>query len=96
MGINAHILPGDWVVTTGADTILDHQKPSDTSLGWGADGNDFTLLNEETSCLVLSVDSAGSNLKGHVFYVLTSSPVRFGWVWNHSVRPIIAQREVQA
>lgn len=89
MGINSHMLPGDIVATT--DRTWLRSDPENWLLMASYNPKDV-LVDANVSCLVIGIAPVGSNLGGHIFFVMSNCG-KVGWVANHDVIPIATLRD---
>jgi hypothetical protein len=95
MGINSHIVVGDILAANdGAQLYNVHpDRISGSPNLWEDDVRHVCNMRENDIALVLAVTPAGSTGSGCAFYVMTSAPIKFGWVMNHVVRGHVTLRE---
>lgn len=95
MGINSHIVVGDIVVTNDKAQLytVHPDRISGSPQLWDDDDRLICNLRENDTALVLGVQPAGSTGNGCAFYVMTTSPIKFGWVMNHVVRGHVTKYE---
>ena len=95
MGVNSHIVVGDILVSNdGAQLYNVHpDRISGSPNLWDDDDRLVCNLRENDTMLTLGILPAGSTGSGCAFYVMTTTPTRFGWVMNHVVRGHVTLRE---
>jgi len=106
MGVNSHVLQGDLVITRISGTQLYNEHPDDVLPEGGpinlVEGDDRLVLNldEGEVCTVLSTSTATSALgpdhdyRTQIFLVWAMRVNKFGWLFGHTVRSYVTQREL--